>query len=512
MFKKPNKFRNSAPDGKETVSNDTNLASSLKNNIEKIQDQFGKDSDLSIRLLDEMKMAIVYVDSLVDNETIQTHVIEDLYKQQLKGFTNHLKALTLSAKKIVLVETFQDLLKFLSLGYTVVFKDGESIAAACDTSGGDLRPVSESNNESVVRGPRDSFNESLKTNIGLIRKRIHTEKLKIHKCTIGKLSRTSVAILSIEGVAKEENFQEVKSRIDKIEIDGILESLYIEELIEDPNGYTPFPTIFNSERPDRIAAGLLEGRIAILTDGTPAALLVPATIGLFLTSNEDYYQRYDFGSMMKILRSFAFLLSFILPGFYVSILTYHQEMIPTPLLIALTGQREGVPFGIAIEILLMELTFEILREASLRLPKTIGAAVSIVGGLVLGQAAVEAGLVGQATVIVVSLTGICAFTTPSYNLAIAARILRFAVIIFSAILGIFGLFFSLIMLFIHLNKLRSFGVPYLSPFIPVHRKSWMDFILRHPWWAMEMRPNEITGNNDRRMPNESHNPHLKRRK
>ncbi|WP_251554059.1 spore germination protein [Neobacillus muris] len=510
MFKKNRKLTKQAPVKQEAATE--KLAYDLQTNTDEIQEQFGKKSDLAIRFFEEMKMAVVYIESLVDNETIQTHVIEELNNQKAKLGATPLKEISLSVKKVIQIETSQQLKEQLLQGYTVILKDGERIAIAAETSGGDKRPVSESTNESVVRGPRDAFNESLMTNIGLIRKRIHTEKLKIYKCKIGTLSKTAVAILYIEGAAKDENFQEVKSRIEKIEIDGILESLYVEEMIEDPNGYTPFPTIFNSERPDRITAGLLEGRIAILVDGTPAALLVPATIGLFLTSNEDYYQRYDFGSFMKMLRAFAYLLSFVLPGFYVSILTYHQEMIPTPLLIALTGQREGVPYGVAVEIVLMELTFEILREASLRLPKTIGAAVSIVGGLVLGQAAVEAGLVGQATVIVVSFTAICAFTTPSYNLAIAARILRFAVIFLCAILGIFGLFFCLIVLFTHLNKLRSFGSPFLSPFVPYHKKSWMDFFFRHPWWSMETRPNEIAGSNQRRMPEESNNPHMRRRK
>jgi spore germination protein KA len=497
MLRKRQK-RHSTPLKKEQTNN-THLNVQLLENIEKLKEYFGEESDLSIRYVDDKQFAIIYIDSLTNKDAIEEHVIEALFSQLSKQISIQLEELSLSTKQLVCIETFEKLFEFLIQGYTIVIQDGSRVAIAAETGGGERRTVAESNVESVVRGPRESFNEALMTNIGLIRKRIHSGQLKVSKLTLGTVTKTPIAILYIEGVAKEEIYKEVKSRIEKIEIDGILDSLYIEEMIEDPRGYTPFPTVFNSERPDRIAAGLLEGRIGILVDGTPAALLVPATIGLFLTSNEDYYQRYDFASFIKLLRSFTFVLSFLLPGFYVAVLTYHQEMIPTPLLIALTGQREGVPYGVAIEIILMELTFEILREASLRLPKTIGAAVSIVGGLVLGQAAVDAGLVGQSTVIVVSLTAICSFTTPSYNLSIASRLIRFVLITLSALLGAFGLIFGIIFMFIHLNTLRSFSVPYLSPLVPFHKENWRDLFIRTPWWNMKNRPTEVVGDNQNRL-------------
>nr|WP_263327161.1 spore germination protein [Neobacillus sp. Marseille-Q6967] len=492
-------LRNRSTERKKTNAEENNLNVHLLENVERLKEYFGEESDLSIRFMNDKKLAIVYLDSLTNKDSIEEHVLEDLFKNMSKP----LEEWHITTKQSACIDTFEKLFEFLVQGYTIVLKEGERIAIAANTAGGERRTVSESNVESVVRGPRESFNESLMTNIGLVRKRIHSGKLKVAKLSLGKVTKTPIAILYIEGVAKEEIYKEVKSRLEKIDIDGILDSLYIEEMIEDPRGYTPFPTIFNSERPDRIAAGLLEGRVGILVDGTPAALLVPSTIGLFLTSNEDYYQRYDFSSFLKLLRSFTFLLSFVLPGFYVAVLTYHQEMIPTPLLIALTGQREGVPYGVAVEILLMELTFEILREASLRLPKTIGAAVSIVGGLVLGQAAVDAGLVGQATVIVVSLTAICSFTTPSYNLSIASRLIRFSLIILSAVLGAFGLIFGLIFIFVHLNTLRSFSVPYLSPLVPVHKENWRDVFVRTPWWNMKKRPTEIAKENQTRLQDNS---------
>lgn len=502
-------MNNAGKENEQTPSNNSQnkvkqelIQADIEKNIKKLKDLFGEESDLSVRLIQDenSKAAVIFIDSLIEKEIIDQHVIYVLINQ-LNDKGNATEKLTLSTSKFIKLVKLRDVIEHLLQGYSIVFIDGQAMAYAAETSGGERRPVSESTVETVVRGPRESFNESLMTNIGLVRKKVNTPKLQVYKKILGKESKTSVAVLSINGIAKDEIVKEVVSRVEKIQIDGILDSLYIEELIEDPKRYSPFPTVFNSERPDRIAAGLLEGRVAILVDGTPVALMVPTTIGLFLTSNEDYYQRYDISSLMKILRGFTFLISIVLPGLYVALLTYHQEMIPTPLLIAITGQREGVPFGTAIEVAVMEITFEILREAGIRLPKTVGAAISIVGGLVLGQAAVDAGLVGQATVIVVALTAISSFTTPSYNIAITARILRFILILLSSFLGAFGLIFGLLFILVHLNSLRSFSVPYLTPIIPFHKQDWKDLFIRAPWREMHQRPEEIAQDNKTRIKN-----------
>ncbi len=483
-------------DGKDSKQS---LSRDLDENIAWITEYFGEHSDLVIRLMENQgghRSAVFYVDTLADKSIIDEFVIQPLQQEKNSLQPDRVELSTHQLQKLSTVEeALQQLLNGNSL--VLFHRHGEGLAAG--TGGGERRSVSEPANESVVRGPRESFNESLQTNIGLVRRRLNTPKLRVENMFIGTISQTPVAILSIGGVAQESVVEEVRSRLGKIDIDGVMESLYIEEMIEDPMGYTPFPTVFNTERPDRIAAGLLEGRVAIMLEGTPIALLVPSCLPQFLYSNEDYYQRYDIASLLKLLRTFTFVLSFIMPGFYVALLTYHQEMIPTPLLIALTGQREGVPFGIALEVTLMEMTFEILREAGIRLPKTIGAAVSIVGGLVLGQAAVEAALVGPGTVITVSLTAIASFCTPSYNMAISARLLRFFLLFLSAFLGAFGLFFGLIMIFVHLNSLRSFGVPYLSPIVPFHLQNWKDLFVRFPWWSMKQRPEEVVGANEERM-------------
>jgi spore germination protein KA len=493
----------------ETVADSPHeeLTRDLEENLTLLSSLFGEKSDLVIRKIDfkdSLHCAVVYIESLTDKAVMDNFVIRDLngilsnFQQEGLVFPLDANKINIATNKMDLVCSVKDIVNQLLSGNSVVLLDSHNNALIAGTQGYERRSVTEPSNESVVRGPREAFNESLQTNTGLIRTRLRTQKLKVEKLTVGKLTQTPVAMLYLEGIANPEIVEEVTKRLGKIQIDGVLESQYIEEFIEDPQSYTPFPTVFSTERPDRIVANLLEGRIAILLEGTPFALVVPATFSLFLISNEDYYQRYDIATFLRLLRVFSFGISMILPGFYVALLTFHQEMIPTPLLIALTGQREGVPLGIALEVALMEITFEILREAGIRLPKTIGAAVSIVGGLVLGTAAVEAGLVAQGTVIAVSLTAIASFSTPAFNMAISARLIRFVLLILGASLGAFGLMFGLIFMFIHLNTLRSFGVPYLSSLSPFHPNNWKDIFIRVPWWAMKNRPEEVAKIHERR--------------
>jgi len=470
----------------------TYLTGDLHENEASVMRLFGQTDDLGRRRvpIDEGKREAVvyYFDSLVDKAIVDRFVVHEL--QKMTTAESRAPETELATHGLTEISTVEDVAEALLKGKTAVLIEGHSMAWVASTDGGQRRAVAEPASEAVVRGPREAFNESLLTNLGLLRRRLNTPKLRIENRIVGSVSNTPVSVAYIEGLAKEDIVKEVRSRLDKIDIDGVIESQTIEEFIEDPV-YSPFPTVFNTERPDRVAAALLEGRIAILTEGTPVALVVPATITLFLHSNEDYYQRFDIATLLKLLRTIAFLLSFLLPSFYVALLTFHQEMIPTPLLIALTGQREGVPFGIATEVFLMELTFEVLREAGIRLPKTIGSAVSIVGGLVLGQAAVEASLVGPGTVIAVSATAIASFTTPSYGFAIASRMIRFVMLLLAAFIGSFGFFFGLILITVHLNGLRSFGVPYMSPIVPFQKKDWADLFVRAPWWAMRRRPQEV---------------------
>jgi len=322
---------------------------------------------------------------------------------------------------------------------------------------------------------------------------------------IGSYTNTDVVIAYIEGLADHTLIEEVENRLQRIEIDSVLESGYIEELIED-NSYSPFPQLVNTERPDVAAANLLEGRVVILVDGTPFVLIAPISFFSLLQSPEDYYQRYMISSIIRILRFVFMVLSLLLPSLYVAVLTYHQEMVPTALLISVASSRESVPFPALVEALMMEVTFEALREAGVRLPKQVGAAVSIVGALVIGQAAVQAGLVSAPMVIVVAITGVSSFMVPHYTQGIALRMLRFPIILLAGTLGLLGVMLGVITIVVHLCTLRSFGIPYLTPIAPVKGRELKDALIRAPWWKMDTRPH-LTGefNSYRQSPSQKPN-------
>jgi spore germination protein KA len=329
----------------------------------------------------------------------------------------------------------------------------------------------------------------------MVRKRIQNPDLWLETFKIGRTTKTDVAIMYIKGIAKDEIVEEVRRRLKRINIDSILETGYIEQLIEDQT-WTPFPTVYHAERPDVVAGNLLEGRVAIFVDGTPFVLLVPAVFIQFFQAVDDYYARFDISSALRFLRVLVFLLSIIVPAFYIAITTFHQEMIPTQLLIVLAAQREAVPFPVFVEAFLMEVAFEILREAGIRLPRPVGQTVSIVGALVIGQAAVQAGIVSPAIIIIVSITAIASFATPSYSIAISARLIRFIFMITASSFGFYGIFLGMVILAAHLCSLRSFGIPYLEPLAPFVPKNAGDTLVRLPLWSLKERPRLIVGENN----------------
>lgn len=323
-----------------------------------------------------------------------------------------------------------------------------------------------------------------------LRRRLRTTQLRIEYQTVGRFTQTQIAVAYIKGIANPTVLTELRQRLDAIDIDGVLESGYLEELIQD-RSFTPFPTIFNTERPDTIAGHLLEGHYAVLVDGTPFALVLPVTFFKFFLSSEDYYQRYDIITFIRGIRFLSFFVSLLLPSLYVAITTFQQEMLPTTLLISLAAQREGVPLPALLEALLMELTFEVIREAGVRMPRVIGPAISIVGALVLGQAAVQAGLVSGAMVIVVSFTAIANFVIPSISMAASVRLIRFGLMLLAGSFGLFGILAGLVPLLIHLVSLTSFGIPYFLPVAPLSLQNLKDVFVRVPWKAMRTRPQQL---------------------
>lgn len=337
----------------------------------------------------------------------------------------------------------------------------------------------------MVRGPRDAFTETISVNTSLLRRRIHSPSLKMESMSIGQLTGTEVKLVYMENVAKPSLVEEVRKRLGKIRIDALNGSGILEELIEE-QPYSPFPEIQNTERPDVAAGSLLEGKVVILMDNSPFALICPMTYWSGLQSPEDYHERFIYTTFVRWVRYIFVHTSLLLPSLYVALTTFHPQVLPTSLLVSVASAREGVPFPAVFEALLMEFLFEGLREAGIRLPNQIGSAVSIAGTLVIGQAAVEAGIISAPMVIIVATTGIASFAFPRYNLGTAYRMLRFPLLIVSGMFGFYGIVLFITALTIHLVCLKSFGVPYMTPLGPstVSRESADDVLVRGPTWNM----------------------------
>ncbi|MFD0672163.1 spore germination protein [Cohnella sp. GCM10027633] len=372
-------------------------------------------------------------------------------------------------------------------GDTLVAIDGVEEAILVSTRGWKDRGIEEPSTENNVRGPRDGFTESIRTNTTHIRRRVKDPMLRIDSMIIGARTKTDINIAYVKDLVKEGLVDEVKQRLGRIKIDAILESGNIEELIEDAP-LSPFNTIQSTERPDKVASALLEGRVAIFVDNTPVVLVVPTSFWQFIQAPDDYYERYWVGSFFRFIRYIAFMISLLLPSIYVMLVSFHHEMIPTSLALTIASGREVVPFPVLLEALLMELAFELMREAGLRMPKPIGQAVSIVGSLIIGQAAVQAGLVSTFMVIVVAITGIASFAIPSYTSSLAIRLCRFPILIASGLFGLLGFATTFFALLLHALSIRSFGEPYLAPVSPYVHSEQGDLMLRLPMWMQDERP------------------------
>ncbi|MTI81540.1 MAG: spore germination protein [Firmicutes bacterium] len=450
--------------------------------------------------------AIAYLDGMTDVKELNRSVLEPMMTNTNKSGsgpdggvpfdTVHESLMT--AADVRVVDDYKLAFGGVLYGDALVMIDGHKKSLLVSVKGFDVRSISEPVTEGLVRGPREGFTENIRQNTAMVRRRLQTPNLILENLTLGRVSNTSIAIGYIRGLVDPNLVKEVKMRLSRIEMDGIMESGYIEELIED-NPYSPFPQVHHTERPDRVSEALMGGRVAIFTNNTPFVLVVPGEFISFLQSPEDYYERYYLASFVRILRYVALVASLLLPSLYIAIVTFHQEMIPTPLLISIAASRVGVPFPALVEALLMEFTFEVLREAGLRLPRPVGQAVSIVGALVVGEAAVSAGIVSSLMVIIVAVTGIASFVNPAYNMAVSLRVLRFPIMLLAGALGLFGVMAGVLVILVHLAGLRSFGVPYLSPIAPYHSKGMRDIIMRAPWWALQSRAEEINKDNPYRM-------------
>jgi len=479
------------------------LKPKLQDNLSLVREYYGNSLGLQVRELQigrvNVKAAVVFIEGMVDTasveELIKVLVINTVSSGEIipSGFPfiKYIKEKVITSTMVEEVEELEELFDRVLRGDTALIIDGLETSLTVDTQGWKTRDIEESDAEVTIRGPRESFIESIHDNMSLIRRRLPIPQLWAEKFTVGSLSRTQVAMVYIKGLAGEGLIKEMRSRFAKTDTDGIIDSGQLEDFLED-TPFSLFPLTLRTERPDRVVAALLEGQVAVIVNGTPFVLLAPVTFFAHLQASDDHFEKVPLGTFIRILRYVAMILAIFLPGFYVGIVNFHPEMVPTALLLRIASTREGVPFPLVVEMLLMESVFEILRESGIRLPASIGPAISIVGALVLGDAAIRAGIVSPPVVVVVALTAIASFAVPNFALGIAGRILRFGFIILSSIFGLFGLQFGLLLLIVHLSSLRSYGVPYMAPAAPFIMRDMKDNIIRGWQWGQVYRP-KLTG-------------------
>ena len=472
------------------------LSAELQRNLDGITKLLGDAPDLVVRRLKvgQREAAVVFFDTLARADHVATEVIKPLGDWEEPAVVasaarleETLRTRLVRTADVDVVGDLKSVIEGLARGKAALFVDGFAFALMVNMVGFELRGVEEPTTEPVVRGPRDGFNENLHTNLSLVRRRLASPLLRFEMRTLGSLTQTKVAIAYLRGVANDTLVQEVRNRLDRIEIDGVLDTSYIEEFIED-TPFSVFPQILSTERPDKVVAALLEGKVAILCDGTPFALVVPTSLWTLMSAGEDHYQRWDGTTLVRLLRYVLVSLVLLLPSMYVAATTFHPEMLPGTMLISIAAARESVPFSSFTEVLAMEIAFEAVREAGIRLPRPVGQTIGIVGAIVMGEAAVEAQFVSSPVVIIVAFTGISSFVIPHFNLGIAIRALRFPILLLAGSLGLFGISIGLMLILLHLVTLHSFGEPYLAPISPLRVSGLKDTIVRLPRWSMVRRP------------------------
>nr|WP_148927911.1 spore germination protein [Paenibacillus methanolicus] len=443
---------------------------------------------------DNQSAVLLYIDGLTNTEELDRQVLKPLVEGMLDFLNPEDMRQKLALSSTTIVHTLAEIALQAGEGSAILLVDGHEQGIALCLPSVEKRSISEPSAEPVVRGPREGFVESLRVNTSLLRKRLKSPRLKFKSMKIGRFSQTNVVLAYIEGIASPSLLDEVEKRLSQINVEGLLDTAILEEYLE-TNKYSPFPQLLASERPDLVTANLLEGRVGIIAEGSPFVLIAPVSVFSFFQSSEDYYQRFMYGTALRWLRYFFAFIALLGPSLYVSILSFHQEMIPSTLMLSVAQSRDQIPFPAFVEALLMEITFEGLREAGTRLPKQVGAAVSIVGALVIGQAAIQSGIVSAPMVMVVAMTGIASFMIPNHAFGISVRLLRFPIMFFAACFGLLGVILAVLLINNHLLSLRSLGEPYFEPIAPFKRAGLQDVLGRAPYQARDAS-GEASGTGD----------------
>lgn len=481
-----------------------------KLNSKNLKEIFGNSGDIKVRDIlinnkEDMKVTLIYVDGLVNSSYISDYVLKPLIQektiQESKDLKQVLKLIEDGALYYAGQQIFNDLnstIGQIMSGSSALIFDDLNTAVIFDTKNFDKRSITEPTVENVTKGSKDSFVENYRTNTATIRRKVKIPNLVIEETVVGKQTQTPVGIVYISGITNDNLVKEVKEKINSINVDNVLTTGFIEEALS--NDITsPFPQVRNTERPDIFCSDLIEGRVGIIADGIPLGFVVPGKFVQLLQTAEDYSRNYIVASILRIIRYVSLFLSLMLPALYIAITTFHPEMVPTKLVLFIAKSREGVTFPIAVETIGMLIAFEILFEAGLRIPKTVGQAVSIVGTLVVGQAAVEAKLLSPSAVVVIALTSIASFAMPNQDFSNALRIWRFVFAIFASFLGLYGVVIAIILLTYDLCKLETFGTSYMSPLVSGDLEEIRyDTVIRAPLKTNKNRPENLKTKNVKR--------------
>lgn len=440
--------------------------------ISRVKKAISVSNDYKIKelLVDKKKVYLIFNEVLCSTSMINDFILDDLLSLSRKELKNIPSALP-DANIIPIEEN--DIFSFVNQGFAVVVCNqlyAIEVRAILD------RGVTTVQSELSLTGPKDSFSENFNTNLGLIRRRIKTTKLESVDMEIGRYTKTRVAVLSIQGIVKDGLTEKIVSQLKKISIDGIMDSSYLKSYLE--GSHTLFPSVMMSERPDRASQALLEGKVVIITDLSPYALILPSFFFDYFHTVDDYYQKNLNTSFIRIIRVIAFLVAIFLPAIYIAVTTRNYDLVPYRLLLILKAGRTFVPFPAYIEALFMIIAFEILKESDIRMSATTGSAVSILGGLILGDAAVSAGIVSPIMIIIIAISSIAALIFPSNELVNAIRFYKISILLLSAFFGIYGVLVGAFFLFYKLLSMKSFGFSYLSPIIPFDKYEWRDSIIR----------------------------------
>jgi len=439
----------------------------------------------------------IFFDGLVDRMLVNESILKPLMllsNIEIKGkeddIADYVQKHILPQSQMLLEESYEKVIFGINYGCCAIFIDGVDKVFVADAKGWEHRGIERPNAELVIQGPQEGFGEILRINTALIRKILKDEKLIVEDILIGERSKTPCSMLYIKDIVNDSLVQEVRRRLKGVKIDHLIDSGELEQLIEDST-YLPTPQVIYTERPDRVSRYLANGRIAIIVSGSPFALVVPATMWNLFHATEDEYVRFPYANLLRVVRLFAIFLTLLLPGIYIAITNYHHEMIPTDLLLAIEASREKVPFPSVFELLIMEVSFELIREAGIRIPGPIGPTLGIIGALILGQAAVSANIVSPILIIIVAVTGIGSFAIPNFSLAYSFRLQRFAYIALGATAGFLGISFGLFIMFLWIAKAKSFGVPVLVPYGPTTADVNKGNIFRNPTWKQNRRPDDL---------------------